>query len=242
MGNPLEGKLRLNLVVKGIARVKPRPSCPRLPVTPVIMDTIKRVLETRPSFESTMLWAACCTAFFGFMRCGEFTVPATTAYNKERHLSMADIAVDSHTSPSMVAIRIKFSKTDQCGLGTTIYLGSTASRICPVAAILQYLAVRPRDEGPLFITSQGEPLTKSAFMNEVREVLGSAGLDTSHYKGHSFRIGAATTAAACGLSEGLIKALGRWSSGAYQSYIRIPPANLASISSVLIKDNEHQQQ
>ena len=200
------------------------------------MNELKSALETQPCFESTMIWAACCVGFFGFLRCGEFTVPSANAYNKERHLSITDVAVDSHTNPSTIAIRIKFSKTDQFGLGTTIYLGRTSDNICPVSAVLQYLVVRPSGEGPLFVTSQGTPLTKPNFVNRVKEVLGQVGLDTSHYKGHSFRIGEATTAAACGLSEGLIKSLGRWSSTAYHSYIRIPPTDLASISDILIRN------
>ena len=174
LGNPLEGKLRLNLVLKGINRVNPCPNCPRLPVTPLIMNALKSTLETQPCFESTMLWAACCVGFFGFLRCGEFTVPSANAY-KERYLSITDVAVDSHTNPSTIAIRIKFSKKDQFGLGTTIYLGRTFDNICLVSAVLQYLMVRLSGEGLLFVTSQGTPLTKPNFINRVKEMLGQVG-------------------------------------------------------------------
>jgi hypothetical protein len=193
LGNPLEGKLKLQLVLKGISRVKLRPSCPRLPVTPLIMNAIRRALEAHPGFESIMLWAACCVGFFGFLRCGEFTLPAASAYDNRRHLSVADVSVDSHTSPTTIAIRLKVTKTDQFGTGTTIYLGRTANSICPVSAVLQYLTVRPGADGPLFITLQGRPLTKALFIRKVKEALERVGIDSSHYKGHSFRIGAATT-------------------------------------------------
>lgn len=180
-----------------------------------------------------MLWAACCTGFFGFMRCGEFLLPDSTTFDASPHLAVADVAVDSHQIPTMVAIRIKMSKTDQFKEGTTIYLGKTSTEICPVTAILHYLSIRPDGQGPLFVSSDLKPITKRLFVSKIREVLAKAGIDASGYKGHSFRIGAATTAAACGLNEGLIKALFRWSSCAYQVYIKIPPQELASIAPVL---------
>ena len=46
------------------------------------------------------------------------------------------------------------------------------------------------------------------------------GLPFESLKGHSFRIGAASAAAAAGLPDWLIKVLGRWSSNCYQLYIR----------------------
>ena len=48
-------------------------------------------------------------------------------------------------------------------------------------------------------------------MAAVRAVLTEAGLVAKDYAGHSFRIGAATTA---GIQDSLIKTLGRWESAA----------------------------
>ena len=53
-----------------------------------------------------MLWAACCIGFFGFMRCGEFMLPDPTPFDAGKHLTAADIAVDSHHDPTMVSVRI----------------------------------------------------------------------------------------------------------------------------------------
>ncbi len=60
-------------------------------------------------------------------------------------------------------------------------------------------------------------------MVAVRKALAAAGYVGAHYAGHSFRIGAATTAATQGLQDSLIKTLGRWESAAYTLYIRTPP-------------------
>ena len=39
--------------------------------------------------------------------------------------------------------------------------------------------------------------------------------------GHSIRIGAASTVAAVGIEDHLIKVLGRWNSSCYERYIRV---------------------
>ena len=51
----------------------------------------------------------------------------------------------------------------------------------------------------------GRPLTRARFAAEVRRALSSAGIDQSQYCSHSFRIGAATTTAAKGIEESIIK-------------------------------------
>ena len=47
-------------------------------------------------------------------------------------------------------------------------------------------------------------------------------LDPSLYKSHSFRIGAASWAAAKGFSNSKIRQLGRWISNAFLNYIQTP--------------------
>ena len=67
----------------------------------------------------------------------------------------------------------------------------------------------------------------------MRAALEEAGLDKKSYVGLSFRIGAATTASLCGISEATIKMLGRWESAAYQLYIRTPRESRARVSAVI---------
>lgn len=60
-----------------------------------------------------------------------------------------------------------------------------------------------------------------------------ASTKTSKYCSHSVRISAATTAAAKGVEDCVIKILGRWESLAYLQYVKLPRERLAGYSSVL---------
>ena len=108
------------------------------------------------------------------------------------------------------------------GQGVHIYLGFTGSHICPVSAVLSFLAVRPVGlSGPLLCAQNGEALTRACRV--VRAALASKGVNPSRYLSHSFRIGAATAATQAGVPDHIIKMLGRWQSSAYLLYIYSDP-------------------
>lgn len=215
MGDPFQNTFPLlELVLKGIKReqaklgsLKPKE---RLPITPEILRRIRQVWERDSANpDMIMLWAACCTCFFGFLRCGEITVPSHQEYDPGYHLSYGDVRFDSTTHPTVADVNIKASKTDPFRHGVRIYLGKTDDDLCPVAALAAYLASRSPTHGPFFRFQSGAPLTRSAFVTRVSQALTLAGIEANKYSGHSFRIGAASTAAARGIEDSLIKTLGR---------------------------------
>ena len=132
------------------------------------------------------------------------------------------MAVDSPDNPTVLSVRLKASKTDPFQKGITLYIGRVSSDLCPVSAILAYLSSRGKKNGPLFLFTDGRPLTRQLFVTAVRDALRRVEVNAGCYAGHSFRIGAATTAAARGLEDSTIQTLGRWKSLAYLEYIRIP--------------------
>ena len=117
-----------------------------------------------------------------------------------------------------------------------VYLGRTNNNLCPVPAVVTYLAICHKlGAGPFFNFQSGTALTRASFVCRVQKVLKESGIDADKFSGHSFCIGAASTAAAKGVEDSLIKTLGRWESLAYLLYIQVPREQLADLSVVLAK-------
>jgi integrase len=232
----------LKLAQRGIARHHAQTdthSHTRLPVTPAILKQVKDLWQPHQhDFNHIMLWAALCTAFFGFCRPGEITAPSHAAFDPNVHLLFEDLSVDDPGNPQLITLRIKQSKTDQLRTGADITLARTGQDTCPVAAILAYLAVRRGHSGPLFRFEDGKFLTQPSLIKHMREALSQLGINPQIYSGHSLRIGAATLAAANGVQDSTTKALGRWKSNAFQGYICLPSADLASTASKLADPRE----
>ena len=53
-----------------------------------------------------------CLAFFGFLCCGEFTVPEGQECDASVHLMVNNTAMDPGLYPAGISVRIKASKTD----------------------------------------------------------------------------------------------------------------------------------
>ena len=119
----ISGMAVLGYVLQGIKRSqalagsnKPRT---RLPITSSIMRNLKSTWEHQgASYNHKMLWAACCTCFFGFLRSGE--APTQSSYDPAVHLLAWDVSVDSAINPRAVIICIKASKTDPLRSGINI--------------------------------------------------------------------------------------------------------------------------
>ena len=226
----------LKRVQMGISRARlgrQQPSRVRLPIMGQVLRQVKADLVQSGDPERTVIWAICCVAFFGFFRLGELLFPSRDAFNPHLHLAWEDVAVDDARNPRMVRCHLKQSKTDQLGRGVDVVLGKTGLDLCPVAAVLGYIASRGDQPGPFFLTTAKTPLSKSEFIGEFRAVLGRIGLPAEDYAGHSFRIGAATSAALAGVEDSTIQLLGRWQSAAFLRYIRTPHERLATISRTL---------
>lgn len=230
--DPLKGKLLLRKVLRGILRYQGQQRIRRQPVTPKVLLAIRPVLQSWLSpRDFSMVWAAFNLAFFAFLRCSEFTYSGVRTFRPLFDLTTDCIAFHpSLARPQVMSVQLKSSKTDIFRQGQSLTIASTSSTLCAVTAMQEYFLLAKPEPGPLFYFQSGRYLTRSTVSHLLRDSSRTAGLPHRSLKGHSFRIGAASVAAAAGLPDWLIKVLGRWSSDCYQLYIRTPQSTLESVA------------
>lgn len=221
---------RLQNVLRGIRKHSSgNHSRARLPITTSILHRLCTLLRqgVYGNYLDHLLEAVFCLAFFGFLRCGEFTTP-TRFFDASQHLCFCDLTALPSGKPSEMHLFLKTSKTDPYRLGCTLVFHKTDSFLCPVTSLWNYLTLRythaPSSQEPLFLMPDSSPLTRTVFIHYLRELLQRLCYNPLLYAGHSFRKGAATSAAQAHIPDHLMKVLGRWSSDCYQRYITTPPS------------------
>ena len=214
---------RINLLLQGIARTQAtsghRPT--RNPGTQEHLLLVANFLPhaglTPP--DQKMLWSALTLAYFGFLRVSEYTSTVSA-----RTLTPSRVAVHDN----LIKLTIPFAKTAQLGGGDDVIVGATGGRTCPLIAYREYLAVRPKLDGPLYLFQTGQPLQPW----DVNDLLHRA-LPGLNITSHSLRIGAATAAGEKGLPDYVIRRAGRWRSNAYLRYVRLSEPDLQPVAGTL---------
>ena len=117
--------------------------------------------------------------------------------------------------------------------------------ISPADFITQYLHARIRlaktnpqlsltPNAPLFQLMDGSIVTRADIDNRFNILCKQMNLDMKKYTIYSFRIGGATSLARRGVDHRMIQIAGRWTSDAYQLYIRMTPEMMAEHQAVFL--------
>ena len=222
--DPTANKLRLFYVLRGIQKSQVNIKKTRLPITFHILKEMCDLLKKGVFGIRTDLMLQCVfqMAFFGFMRCAEFTAKSTN----DMFIRISDISVQDNFK---YTVFLRTSKCDPFSKGVYIDIFNNNS-LCPVIVMNKYLSIRRCYSGanihsPLFVEfglgsrGTGNILCRDRFIYYLRHLLTLLGCNDNDYCGHSFRIGAATSAGAAGVPDHIIKMLGRWTSDCYVRYI-----------------------
>lgn len=210
----------VNKAVTGIRNLSKSRRDLRMPITRPVLQSLIRSLKAvvSDSYERKLLQFLFLLAFHAFLRIGE--ICSRSLKRKENVITLADLFVPIDRDRIYVTLT-KFKHSAKQGAQSITVKAYRHKQFCPVRACHIFLKVRGSNSGPLFQFASGKPYTRRAFDTKLRQCLNFCGFSTSVYKGHSFRIGAATDAAERGCSDAQIRTLGRWASDAFKKYIRI---------------------
>ena len=205
-------------ILKGAQNIGKSPDC-RMPITkPILLKLLAALQHTVTDKNNRLLLKAIfLTAFHGFFRLGELVVRSNSMTKKV--VQRNDISIEDGRNLQIILRHFKHMRNNQ-PLSISIS-ASTSKEICQVRALLSYIACFKHSSGPLFSFMSGHPVSHAFVAENLKLALSFCGLDSKLYKGHSFRIGAATEAAKLGISEQCIQQFGRWHSNAIKNYIRI---------------------
>ena len=196
----------------------------RLPITKFILDSLltKLPLVCREGLSYITFRAMFLLAFYAFLRIGEITV-RNASVDPTKLIQTQDVVLLADPNGNLKALQLCINnwKSQIPGVPFSLTVLAQPGKFCPVLALKNYLRMRGTLPVPLFLNSDKSPVTRSKFGKVLKDVAQLAGFDQKRIKSHSFRIGAATTAAGLGFSEDQIKRMGRWRSEAVQKYIRI---------------------
>lgn len=198
----------------------------RLPITEVIVNRLCSALYTVVSnhWEHVLLTAIFSLAFYSLARIGELLAYDSQTASHHRLLQLTDVSFDMEgTRLSRMYITYREFKHNISGKPHVVPVEAIFNgKTCPVVSLYNYIKLRGPSPGVLFRNKEGQSFSRARFEEITRRSLIFCGLDVARYKGHSFRIGGASYAAARGFSDAQIRLLGRWKTDAFKRYIRTP--------------------
>lgn len=239
--DPKEGKVRFERVLTGVKRHSGAPRKPRRPITLSLLKELRPYVNDG-TLKGRAQWAAMCMGVHGLFRLGELLPPPKS----ELELKNSDVLM---TSEHHATVHLRRSKTDQFGRGAHVNLFATNDDTCPLTAIRELRKAQDK-EGitvngltPLFAvkaTGAARSLTKPELIKKMRHAVGALakahpewGLISKDFAGHSLRRGGATSLALRGVTQPVLRLLGRWESDAVNLYIDLPVTSLKEASKVM---------
>ena len=204
----------------------------RVAVTIPILKLIKKNLRKSnlSSVRKHLIWSTSTIAFTGGFRIHELLSRERQSYDPFVTLLGKDIKLKENDKFPHIQILLKTQKKDRIGKNEIVDVFGTKNFFCPIQAYRRYrkcsLNLTFSDQKPAFRTEDGKAYTGKLFNEDLKALLGSVIDYTTMGKisSHSFRIGIATMLGKLGFSDQDIMAIGRWSSSAFELYIRSPRA------------------
>ena len=218
---PLENRIQLDLMLKGMARKSAHMPNRALPMTPQILEDMLKFINLKNANDATF-W--CCILFMFFLMARKSNmVPVSAAdFDPDKQLLRQDIVVFKE----VLVVLIKWSKTNQFGnrLLKVPLVSIPGSDLCPVKAYKNMAELLPAlDSQPAFLIKVGsgkfKPLIYGQLQERIKTLIALTGRDSNLYSTHSLRRGGCSWAFKAGVPTNLIQHHGDWLSDCYKNYL-----------------------
>ena len=211
----------------------------RLPVTVTMMKMIKLELGNQGlSYKKMRLvWAVCSLSFFGGTRIHEILSRSENYFDPSftllrRDIKLKEIRIGDSTE-KILQLKLKSPKEDRVGNEIMIDVYASHGLLCPVKAYEKWQKTSPpaEDSKPAFRDEHGTPLTGRKLNEILKKCLAQhINYEDGFVTSHSFRSGIASLMGTMGYADSEIMAIGRWSSAAFENYIKLPRTKRAEMA------------
>ena len=207
----------------GCRKMLPSTTSRKRPVTRSELADVSRQYSSSPSYDDSLFIAILLTGFHGLLRLGELTWPDNRNLRDYRKVIMRSSV---QILPKSYQFTLPGHKADRLFEGSQILIQSTEFSDDAWGPFTKYLALRDQRfplRPELWLTENGSIPLRGWFLRRFRQHF------TGNVGGQSLRAGGATALAEAGIPPHMVQAIGRWSSEAFQIYIRRHPVLLASL-------------
>lgn len=200
--------------LKGALRRHGQPTKRKAPLTTVILQTIATSLNESREHDDMLFLSMLNTGFPGLLRLGEMTVSDNPALRDFRKVVLRN-------SLTWVGEDYEFTlpahKADTTFEGNRVHIAQIIGAPNPQPIMKRYLSSRDMLfplHPQLWLRDNGTSPTRAWFLHRLRQYC------PPEIAGQSIRAGGATALAEAGAPVDLIRGAGRWSSNAFERYIR----------------------
>lgn len=175
-----------------------------------------------------LFWAVASVAFHAMARLGELLPPDQA--RAERAVRLDHLVIDAGDKGPYATITLPTSKTHNPDIEAVLSIWADGSDTCPFKALQSFLQFRlgehyAKGSQALWCIENGRAISKQWFLEALSHFL-----PEEDVTGHSFRAGGATHLALQGHPKWIIQRLGRWTSDAFEVYIRARPELLIAFA------------
>lgn len=208
---------------------------PRRPITTDLLAKMFATLDFN-THDDRLFAAASAMAVYSLWRGSEFLFSASAPVSQR--LLLKDLSWATSGNRQCAAVRLSQTKTKWWRNDVVTKATEVGGATCPVQALQRYLFAPSSSLSAssfLFTLADGSPLSRPWMLEKTQRVLAAAGLSDSRFRSVSWRGGGALSARRAGISDSVIKALGRWQSNAFMYYLPVESADLAVAQSALAR-------